>query len=86
MDKETVDEVVAYIIPIHNNLAARISIMYKFIGNDINSIKKFDTKQLSNIKKDLNKLKKDKKIDNDMYKKAISIHEYFESCYVLAHL
>ncbi|MNJ90601.1 hypothetical protein D3C87_82340 [compost metagenome] len=86
MDKETVDEVVAYIIPIHNNLAARISIMYRFIVNDINSIKKFNAKQLANIKKDLNKLKKDQKIDKDMYKKAMSIHEYFESCYVLAHL
>lgn len=80
MDKEIIDEVVEYLIPIHNNLAARISVLYRVTKNDMNSINLFKEKQIFDNKKIAKKIKKT--IDPEMYKKIQEICDYFEAIYI----
>lgn len=84
MNKETIDEVVTYLIPLHNNLAARIHVLYKITSEDINKVTRFTKKQVFSIRIDAKKKKKD--IEPDMYKKIIDICDYFESMFVMAEI
>ncbi|MNB84583.1 hypothetical protein D3C81_654530 [compost metagenome] len=81
MNQEFIDEVVNYLIPIANNLAARISVMYKMIIKDKNlsGFTNFREDQIFGVRKNAKKFKKE--IDPKMYSKIQEICDYFEAMY-----
>lgn len=85
MDKNTIDETIQYLIPIKglNNLAARISVLCKFIENG-KSLLTFSDSQISSLREEVSL--KENEIDIKVLSKLYKIIDYIEASYVMEKL